>query len=134
MTDIRETPGAIAVVRRLRDAISEHDLDALADCFAPDFRSELPTFPDASFTGNENVRRNWDRILSAVPDITAEIVRWTGDADTAWVEWQQQGTQRNGRPHLARGIIFFTVAGDRITFNRFYVHPVRSGPPDVLDG
>ena len=104
------------------------------DCFAPDFRSELPTFPDASFTGQENVRRNWARILAAVPDITAEIVRWTGDGDSVWAEWQQQGTQRDGRPHLARGIVIFTVAHGRIVSNRFYVHPVRSGPPNVLGG
>jgi ketosteroid isomerase-like protein len=133
MTDTAETGGAIAVVQRLRDAVNAHDLDALVGCFVPGFRSELPTFPDASFTGSENVRRNWEKIFSAVPDITAEIVRWTGDADTAWAEWQQQGTQRDGRPHLARGIIFFTVTGGRIVSNRFYVHPVRSGPPSVLD-
>jgi ketosteroid isomerase-like protein len=134
MTDAQETSGPLAVVYRLRDAVDAHDLDALVDCFAPEFRSELPTFPDASFVGNENVRRNWGRIFSAVPDITAEVVRSASHADTVWVEWQQQGTQRDGRPHLARGIIIFTVVGGRIASNRFYVHPVRSGPPSVLDG
>jgi hypothetical protein len=58
MTDTQDVPAAITVGRRLRDAINAHDLDAMVDCFAPGFRSELPTFPDASFTGNENVRRN----------------------------------------------------------------------------
>lgn len=131
MTDTQE---ALAVVHRLRDAINAHDLEALVDCFAPEFRSELPTFPDASFAGNENVRHNWERIFSSVPDITAEIVRSTSGADTIWVEWQQQGTQLDGRPHLARGVVIFTVAGGRIASNRFYVHPVRSGPPSILDG
>jgi ketosteroid isomerase-like protein len=134
MTDAQGTSGPLAVVHRLRDAVNAHDLDALVDCFAPEFHSELPTFPDASFVGNENVRRNWGRIFSAVPDITAEVVRSVSDASTAWVEWQQQGTQRDGRPHLARGIIIFTIVGGRIASNRFYVHPVRSGPPSVLDG
>jgi ketosteroid isomerase-like protein len=134
MTDAQETSGPLAVVYRLRDAVNAHDLDALVDCFAPEFRSELPTFPDASFVGNENVRRNWGRIFSAVPDITAEVVRSASYADTVWAEWQQQGTQRDGRPHLARGIIIFTVSGGRIASNRFYVHSVRSGPPSVLDG
>jgi ketosteroid isomerase-like protein len=134
MTDAPETSSPLAVVYRLRDAVNAHDLDALVDCFAPEFRSELPTFPDASFVGSENVRRNWDRIFSSVPDITAEIVRSTSDADTVWVEWQQQGTQQDGRPHLARGVVIFTVAGGQIASNRFYVHPVRSGPPNVLDG
>ena len=52
----------------------------------------------------------------------------------SWAEWQQQGTQRDGRPHLARGIVIFTIAHGRIVSNRFYVHPVRSGPPNVLGG
>jgi ketosteroid isomerase-like protein len=134
MTDAQGTSGPLAVVYRLRDAVNAHDLDALVDCFAPGFRSELPTFPDASFVGNENVRRNWGRIFSAVPDIMAEVVRSMSDANTVWVEWQQQGTQRDGRPHLARGIIIFTIVGGRIASNRFYVQPVRSGPPSVLDG
>ena len=134
MTDAQETSSPLAVVYRLRDAINAHDLDALVDCFAPEFRSELPTFPDASFVGNENVRRNWERLFSSVPDITAEILRSARDADTIWVEWQQQGTQQDGRPHLARGVVIFTVADGRISSNRFYVHPVRSGPPNVLDG
>ena len=134
MPDAQSTSGPLSVVQRLRDAINSHDLDALADCFAPDFRSELPTFPDASFVGNENVRRNWAMILKAVPDITAQIVRSISDSGTTWVEWQQQGTQRDGRPHLARGIVIFMIADGRIVSNRFYVHPVRSGPPNVLDG
>lgn len=134
MTNVQETSRPLAVVYRLRDAVNAHDLDALVDCFAPEFRSELPTFPDASFVGNDNVRRNWKMIFSAVPDISAEIVRSTTDADTAWVEWQQQGTQQDGRTHLARGVVIFTVTDGQIASNRFYVHPVRSGPPNVLDG
>jgi ketosteroid isomerase-like protein len=128
------SPGPLPVVERLRDAINAHDLDALVDCFAPDFHSELPTFPDASFTGNENVRRNWGGMLATVPDITAEIVGWISDGDSIWVEWQQQGTQRDGRAHHARGVVIFTVVDGRIASNRFYVHPVRKGPPNVLDG
>jgi ketosteroid isomerase-like protein len=134
MTGAHETSGPLAVVYRLRDAVNAHDLDALVDCFAPEFRSELPTFPDASFTGNENVRRNWEKIFSSVPDITAEVVRSTTEANTVWAEWQQEGTQRDGRPHLARGVVIFAIADGRIASNRFYVHPVRSGPPNVLDG
>jgi ketosteroid isomerase-like protein len=134
MAVAQETTTPLAVVYRLRDAVNAHDLDALVGCFAPGFRSELPTFPDASFTGSENVRRNWQMIFSAVPDITAEIVRSASDAGTVWVEWQQQGTQRDGRPHLARGVVIFTVTDGQIASNRFYVHPVRSGPPNVLGG
>jgi ketosteroid isomerase-like protein len=126
--------GPLAIVYRLRDAVNAHDLDALVDCFTAEFHSELPIFPDASFTGRENVRRNWGRIFAAVPDITAEVVRTTVGEDTVWAEWEQQGTQSNGSSHLARGVVIFTITGGRIAANRFYVHPVRSGPPNVLEG
>jgi ketosteroid isomerase-like protein len=134
MTSTEKASGPLAAVYRLRAAINAHDLDAIVDCFAPDFRSELPAFPDASFTGNENVRRIWGMLLSSVPDMAAEVVRSTCDEDTVWAEWQQQGTQTDGRPHLARGIIIFWIADGRIASNRFYVHPVSKGAPSVLDG
>jgi hypothetical protein len=113
MTDAPETSSPLAVVYRLRDAVNAHDLDALVDCFAPEFRSELPTFPDASFVGSENVRRNWGRIFSSVPDITAEIVRSTSDADMVWVEWvtgpapAARNTTRSRRPaeRVPRGAV-----------------------------
>jgi len=134
MTDTRQTVDPLAVVYRLRDAVNAHDLDALVDCFDREFHSQLPTFPDASFVGNENVRRNWEMIFTSVPDIAAEIVRsTTASTNTVWAEWQQEGTQRDGRSHLARGIVIFTIADGRIASNRFYVHPVCSGPPNVLD-
>ena len=127
-------PGPIAVVERLRDAINAHDLDRLVGCFAPDFHCEQPAFPHASFIGYGTVRRNWAQLLAAVPDISADIVRWVASGDSVWAEWQQRGTQKDGRPHLARGVVIFTIASDRIASNRFYVFPVRGGPPDVLDG
>ena len=44
MTDQMVDPG-LAVVGRLRDAMNEHDLEALVDVFDPDFVSETPAHP-----------------------------------------------------------------------------------------
>ncbi len=71
-------------------------------------------------------------LLAAVPDMIAEIVRSPTGGDTVWAEWEQRGTQTDGRPHLVRGVVVFAVAHGQIASNRLYLHPVRSGPPDVL--
>ena len=122
----------LAVVERLRDAINSHDLDALVECFAPDFQGETPTTPDHSFVGNVSVRRNWSSIFASVPDITFEIVRSTTEGNTVWAEVEQRGTASDGTPHLARGVIVFEIAGDQMQHNRLYVNPVRSGGAEVM--
>jgi ketosteroid isomerase-like protein len=128
-----ESDPAVTVVMRLRDAINAHDLDAMVDCFAPDFRGETPTTPDNSFTGHENVRRNWGMILSRIPDLTFEIVRITSDGDTAWAEVEQRGTMPDGSQHLHRGVMLCRVADGRMVHNRLYIGPVVDGPPPILD-
>lgn len=121
------------VVACLRDAINAHDLDAVVGCFAETFRSELPAWPDGSFVGRETVRRNWGMLLSAIPDLKAEIVRHTVDGDTVWVEWEQTGTQPDGIPHLVRGMFIFGVQDGLAQWNRFYLQPVQGGPPQMLN-
>jgi hypothetical protein len=64
------------VVQRLRDAINEHDLERVVDCFAEDYRNETPVHPSRSFVGAEQVRRNWTQILGGLPDLRAELVHW----------------------------------------------------------
>ena len=49
----------LSVVTRLRDAMNEHDLEALVDVFDPDFVSETPAHPQRTFQGAAQVRRNW---------------------------------------------------------------------------
>src|SRR3954451_23178732 len=91
--------GAAGVVRRLQAAINDHDLDALVACFAPNYRNETPVHPGRSFTGSEQVRRNWTQILAAVPDLHAEIVRRSDAAGGAWVEWEWFGTRVDAVRH-----------------------------------
>jgi hypothetical protein len=43
----KHDPGA--VVERLCRATNEHDLEALALCFAPDYRNETPVHPALGF-------------------------------------------------------------------------------------
>lgn len=44
---------------RMIQAANRHDLEAMAACFAQDFRSEQPLHPERDFTGQAGVRKHW---------------------------------------------------------------------------
>jgi ketosteroid isomerase-like protein len=129
MTEVMEE-GPRAMVRRLTEAVNARDLEALTSCFAADYRNETPAHPARGFRGRAQVRRNWEQIFAAVPDITAEV-RSIADEDTVWSEWEMRGTRRDGSPHLMRGVVIFGVAGSEATWARFYLEPVEQGGGDV---
>jgi ketosteroid isomerase-like protein len=120
-----------AVLRRLQDATNAHDIEAIVACFAPDYRNETPVHPARSFIGNEQVRRNWTQILTAVPDLSAEVVASAVSGETVWSEWEHRGTRPDGSAHLMRGVIVFTVGDGVITSARFFVEPVDAGDTGV---
>jgi hypothetical protein len=75
------------IVRRLQQAINDHDLDAIEACFAPDYASDQPAHPDRSFRGTEQLRKNWSQILGGVPYLTAELKRWAMNGPEVWTVW-----------------------------------------------
>jgi ketosteroid isomerase-like protein len=125
--DIRGTEGGpAAMVERLCAATNAHDLAALVSCFATGYRNETPAHPDRGFTGRDQVRRNWEQIFAAVPDVTAEVLRSAVDGDTAWTEWEHRGTRQDGSQHLMRGVVIFGVRGGQAQWARFYLEPVHA--------
>ena len=130
---MEDSTGPAAMIDRLVDATNRHDLDALVDCFADDYRNETPAHPARDFAGREQVRRNWQQIFGAVPNVSARVLRRSVDGNTVWSEWEMGGTRRDGSPHLMRGVILFTVANGRASLARFYLEPVESGGGNVDD-
>lgn len=120
-----------AIVRRLQQAINSHDLDAIVACFAPNYRNETPAHPARSFTGQGQVRRNWEHILAAVPDLTAGLVRSKGDDGAIWAEWDWSGTRADSTPLRMRGVTILGIEADTITWARFYMEPVDEDDVDV---
>ena len=57
--DTVDPQGGAALIERLCRATNDHNLEAIVGCFAVEFRNETPTHPQRSFTGREQVRRNW---------------------------------------------------------------------------
>jgi ketosteroid isomerase-like protein len=119
------------VVDRLRDAVDAHDLDALTACFAPDYANETPVHPARGFRGAEQVRRNWEQLFAAIPDLTGSVTDRAVAGDTVWTEWEMRGTRGDGNPHLMRGVVVFTIGGEHITAARFYLEPVEADSGDV---
>lgn len=125
MSDILE------VVNRIVAATNEHDIEALVDCFAPEYVNETPAHPLRGFSGRDQVRRNWTSIFAGVPDITARVIASTVDGSRAWTEWEMSGTRRDGASHAMAGVIIFGVDDDRVVSARFYLEPVEVTSGDV---
>jgi ketosteroid isomerase-like protein len=116
---------------RLVEATNDHDLDALVDCFAPDYVNETPVHPARGFVGADQVRRNWEQIFALVPDLTATVSGYVVAADEVWSEWQMSGTRPDGSAHLMRGVVIFTVRDGRASHARFFLEPVDLGDADI---
>jgi hypothetical protein len=128
------TRGAVMapdLLDRIARATNAHDLEALVDCFDPDYRNETPAHPARGFTGREQVRDNWQQIFAGVPDVRARVVDRAADGDTLWSEWEMSGTRLDATPFLVRGIIVFGVRDQRAITARFFLEPVDAGPADV---
>jgi ketosteroid isomerase-like protein len=131
MTHDEGTDGGAALLARLERASNAHDVDAVVACFAPDYRNDTPAHPERSFAGREQVRRNWEQILAAIPDLTATVLRSAINGGEVWSEWEHRGTRRDGSAHVMRGVIIFGVTGGLLAWARFYLEPVQAGADNV---
>lgn len=123
----KSTSDPEALIERLVQATNAHDLEAVVDCFASDYRNETPAHPERGFVGRDQVRKNWSQIFALVPDVRVEVLRYSVDGETVWSEWEHRGTRPDGAPHMMRGVIIFGVGDHRATWARFYLEPVREG-------
>lgn len=120
---------------RLVRATNEHDLEALAACFAEDYQNTTPAHPSRGFVGREQVRRNWEQIFDSVPDVRADVVAATVADTTVWSEWEFHGTRRDGSAHHLAGVVIFTLdgAGAAARAGRFFLEPVDAESDSVDD-
>lgn len=116
---------APSVVDRLADAISTQDIEALVGCFAPTFSVEWPVHPARSFSGPDQVRRNWEAIFKAFPTIKATITTRVRSGDEIWGEWEFTSEAGDGPRFWQRGVIIVNVDGEHIVRSRFYMEPVE---------
>jgi ketosteroid isomerase-like protein len=131
MAELDGQDEATALITRLQDATNARDLEGIVACFAADYRNETPAHPERGFVGREQVRKNWQHILAAIPDLSTEVVRQSRDGDTVWTEWEHRGTRLDGSKHLMRGVVIFGVADGVAAWARFYLEPVLEAPGGV---
>jgi ketosteroid isomerase-like protein len=84
-----------SVVERLHEAVNQHDIEALLECFDAGYRSEQPAHPNRGFGGKEQVRKNWSGHFESFPDFKAELLRYTAEGDAVWSEWHWSATGLN---------------------------------------
>jgi hypothetical protein len=114
------------VLEQLHSAMNEHDLEAMLQCFDPDYRSEQPLHPNRGFGGIEQVRKNWSAIFGRFPDFRTELLRHASNEGTVWSEWRWTATGMN-----MAGIILFGVREERIVWARLYMEPVEEDGEDI---
>lgn len=114
------------VLERLHTAMNRHDLEAMLECFDPDYRSEQPLHPNRGFSGKEQVRKNWSRMLGSFPDFEAQLLGHVSSEGTVWSEWRWSATGLN-----MTGVTLLGVDEDRIVWGRLYMEPVEEGGEDI---
>jgi ketosteroid isomerase-like protein len=130
-------PDPLDCLRRVQAALNAHDLEALADCFEPEYRSQFPAHPERAFSGHGPLRANWSRIFGGVPDLRAEMLTLAVDGETVCAEWSWNGTGSDGEPYAMRGVSVQGVRAGRISWVRMYMEPVQAGGhtlPGTLPG
>ena len=113
------------VFERMIQAANRHDLEAMVACFAQDFRSEQPFYPERNFTGQEGVRKNWSFFFSTMPDFQAEVLSEAVEGDTVWAELHYHGTQVDGKKHVTRGVTISGIQGEQIAWAKLYIVTIQ---------
>jgi len=114
------------VLERLHAAMNHHDLEAMLECFDPDYRSEQPLHPNRGFGCKEQVRKNWSMMLDAFPDFEAQLLGHSSSAGTVWSEWRWSATGLD-----MAGVTLLGLEEDRIVWGRLYMEPVEEGGEDI---
>ena len=115
-----------STVARLVDAVNRHDPEAMAACFAPEYRSEQPAHPNRGFGGRDQVAVNWRAMFAGVPDMTADVVAETSDGATSWVEMDWHGHHPDGSAFGMRGVTLMRVDDHGLIARaRLYMEPVE---------
>jgi limonene-1,2-epoxide hydrolase len=107
-------------------AISDHDPDAVARCFAEDYEDEAPARRGEVVRGRDEVRANFVRMFSSMPDVNAAIIRLAERENELWIEWRMSGTREDGTLMEFVGVNIFGVVNGIFRWGRIYTELARS--------
>jgi ketosteroid isomerase-like protein len=115
----------ILLLERMRAALDAHDLDAFVSFFRDDYVGERPRHPGSPMSSRDDVRRNWEEVISDVPDLRVDVPAAVEDGNTIWSEWRAYGTARSGAGLELRGVIIFGIQDGQVAWSRMYMEPVE---------
>jgi limonene-1,2-epoxide hydrolase len=107
-------------------AISRHDPDAVARCFAEDYEDEAPARRGEVVRGRDEVHANFVRMFASMPDVKAAIVRLAERENEVWMEWRLSGTRDDGTSMDFVGVNIFGVGDGTFHWGRIYTELARS--------
>ena len=84
-----------------------------------------PRTPTARSGGGSKCARTGREFLGGVPDLEAELKRWTANGDEVWTEWEWRGTRSDSGPWVMRGVTIQGLRGDALAWMRLYMEPVE---------
>ena len=87
-SELKTTPQA--VLTAYFDALTRHDLDAIAAAWAPDGHCHVAGQADA--TGPDGVRAYWAELFGASPDMRIQIDELIAEGEQVAVKWSASGT------------------------------------------
>ena len=87
-SELKTTPQA--VLTAYFDALTRHDLDAIAAAWAPDGHCHVAGQADA--TGPDGVRAYWAELFGALPDMRVGIDELIAEGEQVAVKWSATGT------------------------------------------
>ncbi len=119
------TGDPVAVAQRWVRAMSAHDVEAAVDCFDVDYVDEAPARRGESVHGQVEVRQNFVRLFTDIPDLRANLVGAVADGEAVWMEWQMTGTRADGTAMDFVGVNIFEVKDGRFLSGRIYTELVR---------
>ena len=119
-------PGAqstLEAVRRFNEAFDRHDVDGIMAAMTEDcvFENTCPPPDGERFTGQDAVRKFWQRLFASSPGsrFTAEEIFASGDRCV--VRWRYDWKSRDGTPGHVRGVDIFRVREGKVSEKFAYV-------------
>ncbi len=106
-------------------AISRHDPDAVAACFAEDYEDEAPVRRGEVVRGRDEARANSVRLFASIPDVSATIIRLAERENEVWIEWRISGTRDDGTVMEFVGVNIFGVEDETFRWCRIYTELAR---------
>ena len=120
-----------AVTERMLEAMNAHDLEGQLGLFNEDYQSEQPAHPARTFSGREQVRKNWSKLFESIPDFRAELLRIAIVGEEEWGEWIWRGTKEDGTPLEERGVTIMGVRDGQIAWGRLYLEETEREGADI---